>query len=179
MTTVVTIALSKHFDQLMKVIAVQHENIADTTLSIEVDLELPRGYVAKIKIVIFEITSHGGPSIGTTVTDIDWDSALLRDPDDAVTLEIPENEVQHDVIADFCGSVIFDIDTTNGLGVFHSIPERKTIYFNEMDFDIVTARNLRFNVECSAQSALDIKCTIYYTLEKITSTEILELLDIL
>lgn len=171
--------IKKHFDQLFRVIAVQHAALDTDIDTVEVDLELPRGYVAKIKIVIFEIISVGAPSLGTAVVGIDFQAALLRDPDDATTVQIPPNEVQHDVIADFAGSILHILDATNGLGVYFNTDGQKIIHFDENEFDIITARNCRFNATAGAQTAMDIKCTIYYTLEVITDTEVLELLDIL
>lgn len=179
MTKCHTMALQKHFDQLMKVYKAQLTLNSTATISVEVDLELPRGYVAKIKIVEFQIRLVGVLQTSANIFTEFWTVALVKDPDDDTTVAIPIAEVQHDVIADFIANYAGILDTTNHNGAFIADPFRKIIYFNENEFDIITARNMRFNGTESADLDAVVFCTIYYTLEAIKKQETLELLDIL
>jgi len=170
--------LEKHFDQLMHVVRAEIENVDPNVESIEIDLELPRGYVAKPKIIRIR-TFTLEANIAATVQGYDIEAALIRDPDDATTIEIPNNEVQHDVITDYKASITYTIDQTNGVGTYICTNPIEFLYLEEAGFDIVTARNMRFNAQCSDAINIDIDVTIWYTLESIKKNEILELLDIL
>lgn len=155
---------TKMFDNIMKVIRVEHAEAADTK-SVEIDLELPRGYIAKIKKVIFNWTGIGALSA--------CEGALVNDPDDQITVQIPDNEVQHDVIADF------DFIVNVIVGTEHFVEHRIEILFDQ-ELDVVTARNLRFNRTQTVGVGGGItQCEVYYTLEQISDSLILELLDIL
>jgi len=170
--------LEKHFDQLFHVFRTELTDISNTAQSEEIDLELPKGYVAKVKIVRFR--SFGvSIGIGATVTTHTVQAALVRDPDDAASYEIPENEVQHDVICDYLNEVIYTINTTNGVGAIIFSNPKEYIYFSENEFDIISARNLRLVGFGTATTEMEVDVTIWYTLEKITKDEVLEILDIL
>lgn len=171
-------AIEKHFDQLMHVIALNVHNVTGIVQSFEIDLELPKGYVAKPKKIILELTSIPAVTAGVAMEDDEIQCALIRDPDDITTIEIPDNSIQHDVIADaiFCSAWLW-LAASVGLYVFnHTI---KILDFYEDAFDIVSARNMRFNVIGTAAVNFDVKMTMYYTLESISKDEVLELLDIL
>lgn len=141
-------------------------------VSVEQDFELPRGYVAKIRKVIFRAWHNAARSqVGSA--GLLW--CLLRDPDDSTTIRAPENEVGHDVIAQHQGSYFY---ATNNL-MFNNAYAEYT--FDELE-DIITARNLRLNVQMTVAIATDdvrLSTDIYYTLEKVTDSELLDLLDIL
>lgn len=162
------------FDNLIKVMRI-NLSPADTTLtSVEIDFEIPRGFIVKIHKIVWNVF------IFITIIGVDaiqiFQAVLIRDPDDATTIVIPINQVQHDVISQFRGSWITEF-TTSGLTVV--VGQRKQISFRQ-DLDVVTARNMRMNVQ-SSLTTMDVNydCEIYYTLEKVTDIDILNLLDIL
>lgn len=163
----------KDFDDLVKVIKVTNSHSDATVASTEIDLELPRGYIAKIHRV--EIKNQLLSGLVTGASEQTLDCALLRDPDDAVTVQIPENSVQHDVICDhaFTGQMD-DTDDQSGYS--------QDIYIYEVieNKDVISARNLRFNSDPeNTDPDWDVSCTIFYTLEKVTAEIMLALLDIL
>jgi hypothetical protein len=170
-------SLEKHFDNLYKVIKTTITNLVVAPQSTEIDLDLPKGYIAKIKLVIIKYFLDG-ITAGTTIDSELLYSALVRDPDDAATIEIPENAVQHDVIMDYTERYNALLDATNGVGAIE-VEKMKILNFDDMNVDVITARNIRFNAAASATTTHDVECTVYYTLEAIKKTELLELLDIL
>lgn len=168
------------FDNTMHVIRVEHSNIDDSpVLSVEIDFELTKGIVAKIERV--EIQHFIDSLAGAQPNFNGLDSALVRDPDDVATVVIPENETQHDVIADlhseiFTNSTVGDSDSIDQNGRFF-----KDINFGMMGLDVITARNMRFNslTDAAVSDSNESHCTIYYTLHEVTSDFILDLLQIL
>lgn len=170
------------FDDLMKVIDVQNLYASDTVVSVEIDLELPRGYIAKIKIVRFDIEDIGLDVDGIVNGQWQYRGALVRDPDDDDSIEIPNNEVQHDVICDHNIEVMVDATATQG-NAFATV--KPIIYeFAKNELDVITARNMRYNVAASgadkANATMAIShCAVWYTLEKVSDSDILNLLDIL
>jgi len=104
---------------------------------------------------------------------------LIRDPDDITTQAIPLNSVQHDVVAGFSPGLVQN-------------PTGPMVFFTEMNksiripehIDLITARNMRFNSnglgpDVAILTESKSQCDVYYTLEKVTDADILELLDIL
>lgn len=167
---------SRLFDNIMQNIQVRNTIASTTTVSSEIDLELPRGYVAKIhKVIVFAYDIWD--LIVNTEKDL-IEFALLLDPDDTETTAIPENTVEHDVLVD--GTIEYGINTTLG----NSFVEN---YRTEWDFshleglDILSARNMRFNIVGAADyvDGAEVRCEIFYTLEPIKDNQIMELLDIL
>ncbi len=165
---------SKLFDNIMQVIHVSNIIAGSTRVSTEIDLELPRGYVAKIRKVKMELVNvleQWGTGDSAT-----FRAALLLDPDDAETVEIPNNTVEHDVLCEH--NPEWHSSTTEFLTGNHTEPE--WIYFEDIE-DVITARNMRWNSAANAASydGGSHGVTIYYTLEQIKDTQIMELLDIL
>ena len=145
-----------------------------TTVSSEIDFELPRGYVAKIRKIKFELDNvlqkwASGEKAAFT-------AALLLDPDDTSTTQLPDNEVEHDVIAEHNVGIVSGAATA--IALLNGNAE--WIYFEDGE-DVITARNMRFNSVASTDNFDDAyhECTIYYTLEKVQDSQIMELLDIL
>ncbi len=163
---------TKMFDNIFKVIRVPLGTIANVVQSIEIDLELPRGYIAKIKKVIFAL--EGALS---AVGDNTFTMALVRDPDDNATNIIPENEVQHDVIADAIFTV-FEGTLTTGT---NTSGRRRNITNFDQELDVVTARNMRFNAGGANPTPTQTRvvCEVYYTLEEVSDELVLDLLAIL
>ena len=170
----------KDFDDLLLVI---RSNITDdavaAVISNEVDLNLPRGFIAKIKKVIFEANDLAPELLDVVATSILQAMALIRDPDDTVSTGMPSNTDEHDVIAEWNFSAIGN--TTGNLIQMPGGQLRVEIDFSEADEDVITARNLRFNISGSATANFTptYNCKVYYTLEPVTDDLILNLLDIL
>lgn len=162
------------FDNLIKAHSVDLDTILNVLQSIEVDLELPRGFVAKIKKL--SLFTNGNLS---AVGNIDVQAALIRDPDDITTLVFPDNTVQHDVIASLEFNAQKGTVTTGSIG---SLMGRHIVdlTFDEGE-DLITARNMRFNAigSSGAISLGSISAVIRYTLEEVKDADILDLLDIL
>lgn len=157
-------ARSKMFDNIMHVIKSSHTSIVSGsgTVSDELDLELPRGYVAKIKEIVFEAVN--GEALVHNIQ-----GAVVNDPDDNVTITIPENRVDHDVIA--------DVGYQQGAG--STIGSWWRQYYFDQELDVIAARNIRVNLANSGAGAFNMMTKIYYTLEEVTSDLLLNLLDIL
>lgn len=163
----------KDFDNLQKLHRVILVNVTTGTLSVEVDLELPRGFIAKISKILFTVFPFA-VAVGGREQNVEC--VLIRDPDDTTTTVIPANAVQHDVIAALRGVFIMEVFTT---GAASFVADRKQVLFRE-DEDVITARNLRFNSKMGLTAPdVNFECEIYYTLEKVTDVDILNLLDIL
>lgn len=162
---------TKMFDNIMKVHRQELTTIANVIQSIELDLELPRGFVAKIKKVIMD---HDG---NIAVGDNHLQMALINDPDDNQTTLIPQDEVQHDVI---CGQVMGATHGTVTTGDIYG-GEARVEYNFDQELDVIAARNLRFNALAATPTPTfsRINVIVYYTLEEIHDSLILELLDIL
>lgn len=145
-------------------------DLTSTVQSVEIDLDLPRGYIAKIHKCIFFYTDITADQV------YDIEMALVNDPDDTQSTVIPANTVKHDVIAQHLYRV--KADQVNGVFYFTADPT-KIIDFGELD--VIAARNMRFNcVDKQNQGDHDVACEIYYTIEKIKGSEnLLNLLDIL
>jgi hypothetical protein len=157
---------SKNFDNILKVIKSSHTAFAvgSGTVTEELDLELPRGFIAKIHEVKW--ISNIAPGVIVNVQ-----AALVNDPDDTTTVTIPETQTQHDVICDYyeqgTGTVTgYKNEANQGLRV----PEA---------LDVITARNLRVNALNSGSGNMNLVCEVFYTLEAVTSDVLMNLLDIL
>ena len=167
-------ARSKLFDNILQVIHVRNTINGTTTVSTEIDLELPRGYVAKIRKIKFQVDNAEEKWAATEIAA--FTAALLLDPDDATTTQMPNNEVEHDVLAEHnCGIVSGAANAPESFNM-----NAEWIYFEDTE-DVITARNMRFNSIASTASFDDAfhEVYVYYTLEQVKDTEIMELLDIL
>ncbi len=167
-------AKSRLFDNIMQVISVNNIISGTDVISSEIDLELPRGFVAKVHKVVIQCANWDG-LLGAAENDR-LSFALLLDPDDAVTVEVPDNTVEHDVVV----SDTMNLLSITTYGLFSG--DKWQYDFSHLEgMDILSARNMRFN---STAAGVDIngailKCLVYYTLEVIKDAQIMELLDIL
>lgn len=162
---------TKMFDNIMKVYRQQLTVIANVTKSVEMDLEIPRGYIAKIKKVI--LSCDGNMAVGANYFSL----GCINDPDDIITGLVPIGQVKHDVIFARQFAVSFSTQATGNL---HGGDLYSEIVFDQ-ELDVVAARNLRFNaVAANATPTMSgVDCHVYYSLEAISDQLILELLDIL
>lgn len=168
---------SKLFDNIAQVINVNITVAGGAAAqSDEIDLELPRGFVAKIHKIIVNWRNVFDLSVAGDSGQMFY--AVLLDPDDATTTQMPENTVEHDVIMH--GGMQIEEEAGSTAAWWTNL--RHEIDFSHLEgMDVISARNLRFNIfEDGGQlDASIMQCTIYYTLEAIKDTEIMELLDIL
>jgi hypothetical protein len=166
---------SRLFDNIMQMIGCRNVVNGTTTVSTELDLELPRGYVAKIhKVRVAWNDIFNKAATGETANQ---KYALLLDPDDSSTVDVPNNTVEHDVIL----SGMFELDADATLGNLWDSHWHIYDFSHLEGLDILSARNLRFNIVSNSAQFDDseVEVQIWYTLEKIKDTEIMELLDIL
>jgi len=160
------------FDNIMKVYRANISTLLNVTQSVELDLDIPRGYIAKIKKVIF-----GSDGNMSGVGDNTFVAAVVRDPDDDETVGIPDQDSEHDVIADFRATYTMGTLTTGN----HQYGINRQMIEFDQELDVVSARNLRFNANgITASPTLDLLyCEVYYTLEAVSDELVLDLLDIL
>jgi len=167
------------FDNLMKILKVENTAAGTTIVSLEVDFELPRGFIAKIHKLIFSSRAYiNSFTVGDAVR---HSIALVRDPDDITTVLIPNNSVQHDVIADYIHETLVLEITAVGEIFLAGNGFNKIIDFTNLGLDVITARNMRFNsvATTTGGNGTIFGVAIHYTLEKISNEDILNLLDIL
>ena len=171
----------KLYDNLFKVIKANSGVIEanDTVLTEILDLQIPRNYCARIRKVIFE------DSLNDKQVDQDLISlygALVLDPDDEESNQIPTYTVDHDVLCDFHHEYTrFEEDTTpNGISVVHN---QKTWYRFGEDLDVVTVRNIRFNVLGNGLAVAEadqpqVNVKVYFTYERVAVELYAQLLGI-
>ena len=170
-------------DNLLKYVSVNVGNNAGTAGSAELELDIPRGYIAKIqrmKISSYNLSEDLFNLTGDVAAQIS--AALVRDPDDSVNIT-PPNSVKHDILQYLLLDIVgTDLGTAGG----------SITYINEMvdtgyipeTIDVITARNLRFNIDQFGTNKSDLtasgmRAEVWYTYEKVTNTDLAELLDIL
>lgn len=175
--------VKKDFDNLFKVLNAGLVFTGATLASVEVDFELPRGYIAKIWRIELGISNFGDDFNAISIDkNAVWNLVLIRDPDDIVTTSFTSNQTQHDVVANFIVDVLIVAGTAGDPG--YVVSETKYAMDIPEHVDLITARNMRFTVQGGDDDAADLTetvggCNIYYTLEKVNDADILELLDIL
>ena len=162
----------KLYDNLYKVIKANSGPILqnETTLTEILDLQIPRGYCARVRKVIF----HDNVNADQKLLDhFFFRGALILDPDDEEHYQLPTFTIDHDICCDF------EHEYTNILGAAAGslggsvINNQKTEHIFLEDLDVVTVRNIRFNVQgigLKVDGALQsqCKCEVYFTYEKIS-----------
>ena len=151
----------------------------DATFTEIFDLQIPRGYAARIRKVIF----HGDwQDDQTDQTEIDLYGALVLDPDDETSYQIPTFEIDHDVLTDvhFCWRRLEEDTTPNGIAMIHC--NEVTRDFTE-ELDVITVRNIRFNTQghglkVDGTTKAQLRCTVYFTYEKVSAALYEKLLGI-
>lgn len=172
------------FDDLMKVISVGLTYTGVNVASIEIDFDIPRGFVVEIHRVVMQLITADEDIEGISVDKIiRYVAALVLDPDDATSTFIPNNTVVHDVLMEYNDSTVIIAGTAGDTG-FKLADKVLNFDFSAGSIDVVTARNMRLNVDTIGTDAADateaqMSCIIYYTLEKITDDLLLSILDIL
>jgi len=172
------------FDNLLKVFKGNISLNAGSIASVELDFEIPRGFIIKIKKIILQFMnwSEDYEGLAQGETTFAAQGALIRDPDDTTTIQIPAGRVQHDVLAE--AQLVGYLHSVTNENLGPTVTGVTKIYdFNHED-DIVSARNLRLNVVGQGNDSAVLTETVFqsevhYTLEKVTDIDILNLLDIL
>jgi len=173
------------FDNLMQVIEVAAVFTAGTLVSTEVDLELPRGFVAKIHSILLRVDRIAEDIEGISVDKlIRYLLAIINDPDDQTQTTLGSNIVDHDLLLDLEVEVILTAGTA-GDTVALIIPSdaRREKSFSDNGLDTIAARNLRLNIDVEGTDLADATeafgvVQISYTLEKVTDQDILAVLQI-
>lgn len=166
----------KLFDNIMQVISITNTSNQTTKVSAEIDFELPRGYVAKLHKVVVNCRNFFDQLVLTDQVRSQY--CLLVDPDDALTTQMPNNTVEHDVVL---SGEFQALGLGTGEWGWHE-PNQHIYDFSFLEgLDIISARNMRWNTvhdNTGSPNSL-MECVIYYTLEEIKDNQIMELLDIL
>lgn len=183
------------WDNMMRVVKVNSGQLpADGTKTTEiVDLQIPRGFIARVRKVIFDVRLEeeqfpavpAVPPVGIIERLNKFFMALVNDPDDEESNGIPTHEIDHDVIADaeFHIERVLTYYTDVQMiprGGYAFVAPSKIINFDET-IDIICPRNIRFNasgVILGATIKPQVIVTVYFTYEKVTNDLLLELLNI-
>lgn len=171
-------------DNLMKVFTQNLALAGAAAASVEMDFDIPRGYVIKIHFAALRILNlvEDFETISVdklaTIT-----GALVKDPDDITSVNQPSGVVDHDVLMDLHTSILIMAGTAGDPGMIITNAEKEANFAAE-GLDVITARNMRLNVDGAGTDVADLtesqfQCTVHYTLERITDADILALLDII
>ncbi|GAI58079.1 unnamed protein product [marine sediment metagenome] len=160
----------KLYDNLYKVIKANSGAFLanDTVLTEILDLQIPHSYCARIRKVIFEDSLNDQQPRQEFMS---FYGAIVLDSDDEDSNQIPTFTVDHDVLCDFHHEYSrFEMGTPDGIAIIHN--KRTVIEFHE-DLDVVTVRNIRFNVlgnglDVESADQPQVNVTVYFTYEKIT-----------
>jgi len=144
-----------------------------------IDFQIPRGYAVRIRKVLWDCQLGNEQQDQTHFRIL---SALVLDPDDETSVQIPTFTIDHDVAVDFQYEMQrLEEDTTpNGISGILSIAQERN--FQE-DLDMITVRNARFNtmgtgMATGGTSRPQGRLTVYFTYEKVSSALYEKLLGI-
>lgn len=134
------------------------------------DFQIPRGYAVRIRKVLWETQIHN--------EQLDQEyfrilSALVLDPDDETSTSIPTFTIDHDVCCDYAFEMNRYREDTTPNGISCTISRRTEIEFPE-ELDVITIRNARINTIASGllttgDDEPQVRCTVYFTYEKVSS----------
>lgn len=168
----------KLFDNLYKVIKLNSGAIsANDTVATEIgDLQIPRGYCARIRKVRFtlrDIKGQVNTEFGFHVL-----TALVLDADDENSVVIPTFEIDHDVLIDHRFEMWGDL-VTEGMT---SLWTPQKVYNFDEELDAITVRNIRHNTLVNGMDVSgdkpQVEITVYFTYEKISADLYAKLLGI-
>lgn len=173
------------FDNVLKVFKTGISMNGATLVSIEGDLELPRGFLAKIHKAELRIDNLNRDFAGISVDkNAEIELVLILDPDDTATDDIPFDRVDHDVLMDHEVAVEIVAGAAGDPGKNISQVRKLIDFASNPKLDVITVRNFRLNAVAVGADAADVTdsiavAEIYYTLEKVTVDFVLDLLGIL
>ena len=144
-----------------------------------VDFQIPRGYAVRIRKILCEL------QVNTEQADQEQFrvlSAFVLDPDDETSTQIPTFTIDHDVCADFAFEFWRIEEDTTPNGISGMTFKRFEIEFPE-ELDVISIRNARVNMIAAglATGGSDqpqVRTTIYFTYEKVSSSLYEKLLGI-
>ena len=174
-------AEKKLYDNLFKVIKANSGALSenDGVFTEILDLQIPRGYAARIRKVMFEIQVNADQADQEYWRVL---SGLVLDPDDEESTQIPTFTVDHDVCCDFNFEFwrIEEDTTPNGISGLLSL--KQVVDFDET-LDVVTVRNVRFNTiingfAVGGSNLPQTRMTVYFTYEKVSADLYSKLLGI-
>ena len=177
------------YDNIPRVIKVNSGQLdpAGGTMTEILDLQISKGYVARIRKVIFYIRYEEEQVPVLDSLDVaermeGFLMALVNDPDDEYSVAIPTHEIDHDVICDYevYTSKLLADQGANLSGGWAIHAPRCVHEFSE-DLDVIAPRNIRFNAMgniIGATTKPQALVEVYFTYEKVTSDVIMELLNI-
>jgi len=175
-------AEKKLYDNLYKVVEANSGAILanDTVLTEILDLQIPPGYAARIRKVIFRDELNNQQ---ISQDNISLYGALVLDPDDEDSNQIPTFTVDHDVLCDFHHEYTAITGATVGALGGSIVHNQRTQYDFDETLDVVTVRNVRFNVLANGvvvSPADQVQCRviIYFTYEKVGAELYAKLLGI-
>ncbi len=142
-----------------------------------IDFQIPRGYAVRIRKVIHDTQVNAGQKDQAYIRLL---SALVLDPDDETSTQIPTFTIDHDVAVDFQWEMFrLEEDTTpNGISGVLTVPQERD--FTE-ELDMITVRNARFNTLVTGSATgtpMQARLTVYFTYEKVSSALYEKLLGI-
>lgn len=159
----------KLYDNLYKVIKANSGPFtANDTVKTEIlDLQIPRGFGARIRRVIFR-----DYNLKDQLDEVNFrfEGCLVLDPDDEDSYQIPSFRVDHDVLCDFEFHYQRFIELT-GDGISFMNTKEVVYDFNE-EMDVITVRNPRFNalgngLKVDGDYPAQCHIEVYFTYEKI------------
>jgi len=155
-------------------------NQNDVILTEIVDFQIPRGYAVRIRKILVDWMINADQKDATQFRIL---TALVLDPDDETSTQIPTFVLDHDVLADFAYEFwrVEEDTTPNGISGIVTRP-RDEIDFDE-SLDCITIRNARVNtiaggLNVGGSAFPDVRMSIYFTYEKVSSSLYEKLLGI-
>jgi len=174
-------AEKKLFDNLFKVIKGNSGALSanDGVFTEILDLQIPRGYAARIRKVLFEMQVNADQADQEYWRVL---GGLVLDPDDETSTQIPTFNVDHDVCCDFNFEYWRIEEDTTPNGISGLISLKQAIDFDET-LDVVTVRNIRFNTIANGllvngDNNAQTRITVYFTYEKVSADLYSKLLGI-
>ncbi|GAG88455.1 unnamed protein product [marine sediment metagenome] len=174
-------AEKKLYDNLFKVVKGNSGSLSenDGVFTEIFDLQIPRGYAARIRKIVWEpqILSEQSDQVYFRLL-----GACVLDPDDETSVAIPTFTVDHDVCADYSFEMVRYEENTTPNGISVAISRRETIDFDE-GLDVVTVRNIRVNTMITGSAAggsaqCQLRASVYFTYEKVSADLYSKLLGI-
>jgi len=173
---------NKDFDDILLVLKGEITFTGATLVSLEIDFEMPRGMIAKIKFVEMKVKRISLDFLGISVDkEAQYQLALIKDPDDNTSAEIPNNSVDHDVLMEH--EVDIHIVAGTAGDTIGNIPHDAVKIMDFSMADVFVARNMRLNGDGLGADGGDLTeaqgvANVYYTLEEVKNKDIVQILGI-
>ena len=144
-----------------------------------IDFQIPRGYAVRIRKVIWDVQVNGEQLDQERIRML---GALVLDPDDETSVAIPTFTLDHDVAVDYTWEFWRIEEDTTPNGISGLLTEPFVHDFDE-GLDMITVRNARFNTMVTGSATggsaqMQLRLTVYFTYEKVSSSLYEKLLGI-